>query len=133
MNNKFKFILYDNYDEFYYKKNKSDINIKFNRIAFIFFIFFVISIIYSIHLTHLGLRKTDVIIFDKQESLNQLKRADIVDRYGNFLAKTVSSIDIGINPVEVIDKNKLLLNLRYIFPDKNYELIKKKLNRIMKK
>ena len=129
MNNKFKFILYDNYDEFYYKKNKSDINIKFNRIAFIFFIFFVISIIYSIHLTHLGLRKTDVIIFDKQESLNQLKRADIVDRYGNFLAKTVSSIDIGINPVEVIDKNKLLLNLRYIFPDKNYELIKKKLKR----
>ena len=129
MNNKFKFILYDNYDEFYYKKNKSDINIKFNRIAFIFFIFFVISIIYSIHLTHLGLRKTDVIIFDKQESLNQLKRADIVDRYGNFLAKTVSSIDIGINPVEVIDKNKLLLNLRYIFPDKNYELIKNKLKR----
>ena len=100
MNNKFKFILYDNYDEFYYKKNKSDINIKFNRIAFIFFIFFVISIIYSIHLTHLGLRKTDVIIFDKQESLNQLERADIVDRYGNFLAKTVSSIDIGINHVE---------------------------------
>ena len=129
MNNKFKFILYDNYDEFYYKKNKSDINIKFNRIAFIFFIFFVISIIYSIHLTHLGLRKTDVIIFDKQESLNQLERADIVDRYGNFLAKTVSSIDIGINPVEVIDKNKLLLNLRYIFPDKNYELIKNKLKR----
>ena len=129
MNNKFKFILYDNYDEFYYKKNKSDINIKFNRIAFIFFIFFVISIIYSIHLTHLGLRKTDVIIFDKQESLNQLKRADIVDRHGDFLAKTVSSIDIGINPVEVIDKNKLLLNLRYIFPDKNYELIKNKLKR----
>ena len=129
MNNKFKFILYDNYDEFYYKKNKSDINIKFNRIAFIFFIFFVISIIYSIHLTHLGLRKTDVIIFDKQESLNQLKRADIVDRHGNFLAKTVSSIDIGISPVEVIDKNKLLLNLRYIFPDKNYELIKNKLKR----
>ena len=33
----------------------------------------------------------------------------------NFLAKTVSSIDIGINPVEIIDEEKLLLNLRLYF------------------
>jgi cell division protein FtsI (penicillin-binding protein 3) len=41
-------------NEFSYKKNKTNLNIEFNRIAFIFFIFLVISIIYSIQLFHLG-------------------------------------------------------------------------------
>ena len=37
-----KLKLYNNNDDFEYKKNKSDLVIKFNRIAFIFFVFFVI-------------------------------------------------------------------------------------------
>ena len=126
MNKKSRFILYDNDDEFEYIKNKSDINIKFNRVAFIFFIFFIISIIYSIHLIHLGSIKSDDINKEQIKVFNKLKRADIVDRNGSFLAKTVSSIDIGINPVEIIDHKKLLLNLGYIFPNKDYELIQSK-------
>ena len=55
MNNKERFILYHNNDEFQFNKSKPNINIKFNRVAFIFFFFFVISIIYSIHLIHLVL------------------------------------------------------------------------------
>ena len=43
-----------------------------------------------------------------------------------FLAKTVSSIDIGINPIEIIDQKKLLLNLGIIFPNKDYQLIQSK-------
>ena len=39
MNNKDRFILYENNDEFNYKKNKT-LNIRFNRVAFIFFSFF---------------------------------------------------------------------------------------------
>ena len=35
-----KFILYKNIDEFEYSKNKSDLDIKFNRVAFIIFCFF---------------------------------------------------------------------------------------------
>ena len=49
-----------------------------------------------------------------------------MDRNGNFLVKTVSSIDIGINPIEIIDKKKLLLNFGYIFPNKDYEKIRSK-------
>jgi cell division protein FtsI (penicillin-binding protein 3) len=126
MNNKDRFILYNDNNKFEYSKSKSKINIKFNRVAFIFFIFFFISIIYSIHLAHLGSRKSDNIDKKQTKVFGQLKRADIVDRNGNFLAKTVSSIDIGINPVEIINQKKLLLNLGYIFPNKNYELIRSK-------
>tara|TARA_B100000902_G_scaffold382118_1_gene419421 strand:- start:383 stop:2068 length:1686 start_codon:yes stop_codon:yes gene_type:complete len=128
-NNLDRFILYDDNDEFEYNKKKLDIDIKFNRVAFIFFVFFIISIIYSIHLIHLGSRKGNAINNIQPKIINKLHREDIIDRNGNYLAKTVSSIDIGINPAEVIDQKKLLLNLRYIFPNKDYELIKAQLKR----
>ena len=128
MNNDKNIILEEYENEFSYKKSKTNLNIEFNRIAFIFFIFFLISLIYSIHLTHLGSRKSKTNNINQTRFINKLHRADIVDRNGNLLAKTVSSIDIGINPIEVIDQKKLLLNLRYIFPDKNYDLIELNLN-----
>ena len=121
-----KFVLQENNNEFHYQKNKSEVNIKFNRVAFIFFIFFCISIIYSIHLIHLGSREANLVNNNQSKVINKLHRSDIIDRNGNFLAKTVSSIDIGINPTEIIDKKKLLLNLGYIFPNKNYNLIQSK-------
>ena len=127
MNDKKNVILEEYENKFSYKKSKTNLNIEFNRIAFIFFIFFVISIIYSIQLFHLGSLKleneTNSLIIKKNY------RADIVDRNGNYLVKTVSSIDIGINPVEVIDKKKLLINLQLIFPNKNYVDISKKLKK----
>ena len=115
-------------NEFSFKKNKSNLKIEFNRIAFIFFIFFVISIIYSIQLLHLGSLKTNT-ESTKIPISEKNYRADIIDRNGNYLVKSVRSIDIGINPVEVIDKKKLLINLQLIFPDKDFSKIKKKLNK----
>ena len=129
MKNEEKFILYENDDDFNYDKNNKNIYINFNRVAFIFFVFFVISLIYSIHLIHLGSRSAEKLSSNQIKVYNKLKRADIVDRNDNFLAKTVSSIDIGINPTEIIDKKKLLLSLRYIFPNKDYQLILSKLNK----
>ena len=119
MNNKKNNVILEEYkNEFSYKKSKTNLNIEFNRIAFIFFIFLVISIIYSIQLLHLGSLKIQNEI--KPLITKKNYRADIIDRNGNYLVKTVSSIDVGINPVEVIDKKKLLINLKLIFPDKNY-------------
>ena len=127
-NNPNRFTINNN-DQFGYNKKNLDKGINFNRVAFIFFVFFIISIIYSIHLIHLGSKKSDLPNNNYIKTTNKLHRADILDRNGYFLAKSVSSIDIGINPTEVIDQKKLLLNLRYIFPKKNFELIKLKLNK----
>ena len=125
--NKEKIVLEDYESEFLYKKNKTNLNIEFNRIAFIFFVFFVISIIYSIQLLHLGSLSSN---FKKTKPHINKKnyRADIIDKNGNYLVKTVSSIDIGINPTEIIDKKKLLINLQLIFPNKDYSEIRKKIN-----
>ena len=48
------FVLEDYESEFSYKKNKSNLNITFNRIAFIYFVFFMVSVIYSIKVFYLG-------------------------------------------------------------------------------
>ena len=124
-----KFILQENKEEFEFKSDKKNFDIKFNRVAFIFFIFFLISLIYCIHLTHLGSRDLNSNISKNYGSFNKIQRANILDRNNHFLAKTVNSIDIGINPVDAIDKKKLLLNLKYIFPDKDFELINSKLSK----
>ena len=116
--NYFRFILEEREDEFNFEKNKSKIDIRFNRVAFIFFVFFSIFLIYSIHLIHLGSRKSDINSSKEFKNPELIKRANIVDRNGTFLAKTVSSIDIGINPTEIIDQKKLILNLKLIFPKK---------------
>ena len=122
-----RIIIEKNNNNFLYTRNKSKLNITFNRIAFIFFVFFLISIIYTIHLIHLGSRKANTANNNSKQPLNTLSRADIVDRHGRYIAKTVNSIDIGISSKQVINKEKLILNLKYIFPEKDYKKIKTKL------
>ena len=131
MNNKnSKIILEDQQNDFLYQKNKSNLNISFNRISFIFFIFFITFLIYSIHLIHLGSRKTKIEFNNNiNQSLNNLYRANIIDRNGKYLVKTVSSIDIGISTQKVIDEKKLLINLKYIFPNKDYKKIESNLKK----
>ena len=116
---------YDN--EFSYERSKTNLNIEFNRVAFIFFVFLIISVIYSIQLLHLGSLK---------KMMNNIKptitkknyRADIIDRNGNYLVKTVDSINVGIHPAKVIDKKHLLLMLNHIYKNKNFSEIKNKLD-----
>ena len=87
----------------------------------------MISVIYSIQLLHLGSLKVN----SETKSIPSVKdyRADMVDRNGNYLVKSVKSIDISISPIEIIDKQKLLINLKWIFPKKDYVEVEKKLNK----
>jgi cell division protein FtsI (penicillin-binding protein 3) len=131
MNNRDSRIIIENQkNDFLFKKNKSNLNITFNRISFIFFIFFIIYLIYSIHLIHLGSRKVKLEDINNIKQMpNKLYRADIIDINKKYLVKTINSIDMGISPSKIIDERKLLLNLKYIFPDKDYLEIKKKIKK----
>ena len=122
-----KIVIEDYKDSFVYKKNETNLNIQFNRVAFIFFVFFIIYLIYTIHLIHLGSRKSKIDIVDNISAVgDKLYRADIIDVNGDYLAKTVKSIDVGIKTSDVIDKKKLLLSLNIIFPNKDFRKVKKK-------
>jgi len=121
--NETNLILEDYETHFYYQK--SNLNISFNRIAFIFFIFLTISIIFSSKALYLGsLKKNE----NNIEVAKLDYRASLIDRDGNILAKTVITTNVGINPNLVINKDKLLINLKLIFPNKNFKKIEEKLN-----
>ena len=126
--NKSKFTIEDYQSDFTFKKKENGLNIEFNRVAFIFFVFFIIYLIYTIHLIHLGSQNNNSENINNLNTFqNPLYRADIIDINGNYLAKTVKSIDIGLKTSDVINKKKLLLSLNIIFPDKKFNEIKKKI------
>ncbi len=117
---------YDSHFSFEVKKNK--LNISFNRIAFIFFVFVIVSLIFSIKAVYLSSLSKKII---NKISITPEFRSSIVDRNGNLIAKTIFTQNVGINPNLVIDKKKLLLNLKLIFTEKKnieFRKIKKKLN-----
>ena len=105
-------------DSFY--ENKFKINL--NRVAFIFITIFVLIILYSTRVIYLS-SKT---LKNNINTINKVNRADIIDRNGNYLSKSVFTTNFGIDPKLIKDKKKFLLKLQYTFPDKNFEEIKKK-------
>ena len=114
----------NNFDNnFKYQENKSNLKISFERVAFIFFIFFIIAVIFSSKTIYLGLKKNPQTQILKEK---EKYRASIMDRDGNIIAKTVRVTNLGINPNQLINKEKLLISLKLIFPDKNFE---KEINR----
>ena len=125
-----RIILETQENDFSYKRSKSNLNITFNRISFIFFIFFIIFIIYLVHLAHLGSRNSNINETNNIKKVsNKLYRADITDTNNKYLVKTINSIDIGISPSKIIDEKKLLLNLKYLFPEKDIQKIKKRIDK----
>ena len=115
-------------NEFSFKENKSNLNISFNRIAFIFFIFSMVCLIYSIKIFYLGSLNSTI----SQKKIYPSKinfRADIVDKNKNFIAKTVNTLTVGIRPNLIINEKKLLINLQLIFPDKDFSNIRKRIKK----
>ena len=109
----------NNIDEnFNFEANRSNLKISFERISFIFFIFFIITIIFTTKTIYLGFKKTNQTQTVKEK---EKYRASIMDRNGNIIAKTVRVTNLGINPNQLINKEKLLISLKLIFPDKNFE------------
>ncbi len=109
----------NNIDEnFNFEVNRTNLKISFERISFIFFIFFIITIIFSSKTIYLGFKKTNQTQTVKEK---EKYRASIMDRNGNIIAKTVRVTNLGINPNQLINKEKLLISLKLIFPGKNFE------------
>ncbi len=105
-------------DSFSFTENKSYLKISFERIAFIFFIFFILAIIFSFKVILLSIKEIPEI---KQTLKKENFRSSILDNEGNILAKSVPIVNLGINPNLVINKEKLLISLKLIFPNKNFD------------
>tara|TARA_Y100000591_G_scaffold331122_1_gene364064 strand:- start:20041 stop:21711 length:1671 start_codon:yes stop_codon:yes gene_type:complete len=114
----------NDFDKLSNKFNKNKLNVSFNRIAFIFFSFVLVLLVFSLKAFYLTGK--DLPVINNLDTKNEI-RGNIVDRNNNIVAKTLVTRNIGIDPNLVIDKKKLVLNLKIHFPKKNYDLIEKKL------
>ena len=122
-------LILENYEsDFFYEKNKSNLNITFNRIAFIFFVFLIICTIYSIKIFYLGTLNS-IIKIEKLSPVKKNYRVDILDNNGNFIAKAVNTQTAGIDPNSIIDEKKLLITLQIIFPDKDFKEVKERIKK----
>ena len=96
-------------------------NVNLNRVAFIFLVIFFFVILYSTRVIYLSSKTLQNDSF----KVNTINRADITDRNGSYISKSVFTSNVGIDPKLVKDKKKLLLKLQYTFPDKDFKEIKK--------
>ena len=106
MNNREKKLSINEYEsEFNFKKNISNLKFSFNRAAFIFFFFILISIFFSIKIFYYGS------VSGNSNAIKAIKkkdfRADLIDRNGNLIARTVKTINVGIDPKKIKDKKKI--------------------------
>ena len=108
---------------------RSGIQVSFNRISFIFFIFVVIAFIYSFKIIYLGLINKENYFINKSYYKQLIFRQTIIDRNGSILAKTIPLYNAAIRSELISDKEKLLINLKIIFPKLNIEKVKKKINK----
>ncbi len=123
-----KNLIIEEYESQFLYKKKSKLNISFNRIAFIFFVFVIVSVIFSIKAIFLSSLTKNTL---RTNFITNEFRSSIIDRDGEIIAKTIITNNVGINPNLVINKKKLLLNLKLIFSDKKnseFDKIKKRLN-----
>ena len=105
-------------------QDKNKLNFNLNRLALIFFLIFILFIIYTTRVVFLA-SKT---LKNQNNITSQIFRADIVDRNGNFISKSVYTNNVGIDPNLVKDKKKLMIKLKYSFPNIDFYEIEKKLN-----
>ena len=105
----------------------SEVKLSLNRVSFIFFIFLVVAFVFGSKIIYLASVKKENYFTNKLVPSVFLKRQDIFDRNNNLLARNVKLYSAAIKPQFIIDKGKLLINLRMIFPNMDIDRIKKKI------
>jgi len=123
-------IFFDDYEtsKYEYKQQStfSEVKLSLNRVSFVFFIFLVVAFVFGSKIIYLASIKKENYFTNKLVPSVFLKRQDILDRNNNLLARNVKLYSAAIKPQFIIDKGKLLINLRLIFPNMDMDRIKKK-------
>ncbi len=120
---------FEDYLETNKKRGPSKKNLLQDRIYLLFFLFFSLIFIFSIRIVHVSLNTIEVFQQEKTLKKFSLLRRDIVDRNGILISRNVKSFHAAINPNLVNDKDKLLINLRLIFPNLSTKEVLNKLNK----
>ena len=120
---------FEDYETSEYKEQSKYpvVKLSLNRISFIFFIFIFVGFIFGSKIIYLALIKKENYFANKTVQTPLLKRQDILDRNNNLLARNVKLYSAAIRPQLIKNKERLLINLRLIFPYMNVNQVRKKI------
>ena len=75
--------------------SQTKFNVNLNRVAFIFLVILIFIILYSTRVVYLSSKTLQT----NPYKINRINRADITDRNGNYISKSVFTSNIGIDPI----------------------------------
>ena len=129
--NKKSFIFRDYLEsEITYNNNENKlVKVSDSRVDILSFIFLSLMVIFSIKIIYLSLFPEKNLTYKELNHKFKKKRADIVDRNGTILARSIDIYSAGIRPKLVNNKKKLLINLKLLFINKDEKNIKNKLKK----
>ena len=122
-----KIAIEESKNNFFFNNKNKFLTVDFNRIAFLFFLFTVIILLYSLKLIYLGGLNSKLQNISKNPSSEF--RADIIDNNGTFVAKSVRTFNVGVNPKLIREKKNFIIKLKLIFPKKDFSEIEKKIKK----
>ena len=99
-----------------------------DRIYLLFFIFFCLIFIFSLKIFFISLKNYDPKHYLKNHNSFEVLRNDILDRNGDYIARSIPVYHVAIKPDLIKDKKKFIIKLKLIDSKLNYKNIKSKLN-----
>ncbi len=123
--NKKRLYIIENENSFKFSEKKRVVS--FNRVAFLFFFILFMFLLYSTKIVYLGSSSPK----QKFQTTNKINnhRADIIDTDGRFIAKSVTTYNVGIKPNLINDKKKFLLKLKYSFPELDFKKVESNIDK----
>ena len=110
------------------KKIKGTHEIDQDRIYLLFFIFFCLIFIFALKIFFISLKNYDPKHYLKNHNSFEVLRNDILDRNGDYIARSIPVYHVAIKPDLIKDKKKFIIKLKLIDSKLNYKNIKNKLN-----
>ena len=111
-------------------KNKNEkLAVNQDRVYLLFFVFFCLIFIFATKIFFISLKNLDSRNYVKNYPIFKPLRNDILDRNGDPIARNVAVYHAAIKPNLIKDKKKFIIKLKLLYPELNFQFVKRNLEK----
>ena len=112
------------------EKNKNEkLAVNQDRVYLLFFVFFCLIFIFATKIFFISLKNLDSKNYVKNYPIFKPLRNDILDRNGDPIARNVAVYHAAIKPNLIKDKKKFIIKLKLLYPELNFQFVKRNLEK----
>ena len=121
---------FQNYNHHAAIKSKNEkLAVNQDRVYLLFFVFFCLIFIFATKIFFISLKNLDSKNYVKNYPIFKPLRNDILDRNGDPIARNVVVYHVAIKPNLIKDKKKFIIKLKLLYPELNFQLVKRNLEK----